>query len=168
MPSLGNGSTCCDGLSVLAGGKIPPYGTHTFCMSDFLLEFLFLALLSKYLAFHSAAKRDGICGAGSVPGFTSSSRQALGGPQDPRTGSSTRGAAGSWEQDCPLLPLGLETSVFPFRRQGRYGLRQSGEAERTLGRLESTAGNTPDLRGRETAARKAFVCSGTSPVPSQF
>lgn len=101
MPSLGNGSACCDGLSGPAGGRIPPYGTHTFCISDFLLEFLFLALLSKYLAFHSAAKCAGIRGAGSVAGFTSSSRQAPGGPRDPRTGSGTRGAAAAESRTVP-------------------------------------------------------------------
>jgi len=59
MPSLGNGSACCDRLSVLAGGKIPPSGTHRFCISDFPLEFISLALRSEDLAFRCAAARGG-------------------------------------------------------------------------------------------------------------
>lgn len=89
MPSLGNGSTCCDGLSVLAGGKIPPYGTHTFCISDFLLEFLFLALLSEYLAFHYAAKCGGIGGARALLSVPAPAVGRCGVPGHPRLVSGT-------------------------------------------------------------------------------
>lgn len=107
MPSPGNGPTRCDGLSVLAGGKIPPDGTHAFCVSDFLAELIFLALLSKYLAFHLCCKvwwnlrSWERC---SVHRLLPPA--AVGSPGDPRRGEQRWGArlrAGSREPDRPPL-----------------------------------------------------------------
>lgn len=124
-PSLGStdfgmDQTTAMGLLPWQAGQ-PLLTGHTFCIFHFLLEFISLALLSRYLAWHPAAKRGCLRSWGVTPRLPAGG----GSPGKPRCTGSSLGAA--------VANLNSHLCSLFFIKNKRDALRKPGHSSCEVG-----------------------------------